>query len=57
MHFEEREEGAISAYCVRCGTLAKESKPFCERCGRKVAEELLDAHHLCMKCRELPSAG
>jgi ribosomal protein L37E len=55
MHLEERAEGSISAYCVRCGTLAKQSDAFCERCGKVAIWELFDAHRLCAQCRELPS--
>lgn len=42
MHLSERAEGAINAYCRRCGTLARECAPsFCERCGKKIAAEYL----------------
>jgi hypothetical protein len=38
--------------------LAKECAPsFCGRCGKKVAEELLDRHHFCAQCHDLPSAA
>jgi hypothetical protein len=55
MHLSERAEGGINAYCRRCGTLARECAPsFCERCGKKIAAELLDRHHLCAQCQIVP---
>ncbi len=58
MHLGERAEGGINAYCARCGMLAKECAPtFCGRCGKKVAEELLDRHYFCAQCHDLPSAA